>query len=229
MTRSHSGDSVHLRLKLVGTRRHVEADDQPTALGERVPGDRSLDLVAGQDVEREAELLGHFVLPLLDEAARRDDQATLQVAPDQQLLDQQPRHDRLAGARIVREQEAQRLARQHLAIDGGDLVRQRLDLRRGDRDVGVEEIGQANAVRLGREAQQAAIGVEPIGPARLDELEADLLAAHDEPLVDAAIDPKDDVERVRAELRDLHDLGEPRGVEAAKAGAGLDVFEYHHE
>ena len=194
-----------------------------------LPGQRSLDLVAGQDVEREAELLGHFVLPLLDEAARSNDEATFQIAPDQQLLDQQPRHDRLASARVVGEQEAQRLAWKHLAIDGGDLVRQRIDLRRGDRDVGVEEIGQTNAVRLGREAQQPAIGVEPIGPARLDELEADLLAAHDKSLVDAAVDAKDDVERIRAELRDLHDFGEPRGVEAAKAGAGLDVFESGHE
>ena len=193
------------------------------------PRQRSLDLVAGQDVEREAELLGHFVLPLLDEAARSNDQATFQVAPDQQLLDQQPRHDRLASARVVGEQEAQRLAWKHLAVDGGDLVRQRLDLRRGDRDVGVEEIGKTNAVRLGREAQQAAIGVEPIGPACLDELEADFLAAHDEPLVDAAIDTKDDVEGIRAELRDLHDLGEPRRVEAAKAGAGFDVLKTQQE
>ena len=37
--------------------------------------------------------------------------------------------------------------------------------------------------------------------------------------------PKDDVERVGAELRNLHDLGEAGGVETAKAGAGLDVFE----
>ena len=121
------------------------------------------------------------------------------------------------------------MARKHLSIDGGDLVRQRLDLRRRDRDVGVEQIRQANAVRLGRKAQQAAIGVEPIGPARLDEFKADFFAAHDEPLVDPAIDPKDDVECIWAEPRDLHDLGKPRGVEATKAGTRLNVFEGCHE
>ena len=38
------------------------------AFGERVPRQRSLDLVARQNVEREAEFLGHFILPLLDQA-----------------------------------------------------------------------------------------------------------------------------------------------------------------
>ena len=175
-------------------------------------------------VERETELLGHFVLPLLDEAAGRNDQAPFEIAADQQLLDEEARHDRLASAGVVGEQEAQWLAWKHLAIDGGDLMRQRLDLRRRDRDVGVEEISQTNAVRLGREAQQSAVGVEPIGSARLYEFKADLLAPHDEPLVDAAVDTKYDVERIRAELGDLHNLCEARGIEAAKAGAGSNVF-----
>ena len=104
--------------------------------------------------KREAELLGQLVLPLLDQAAGRDDQAALEVAADQQLLDQQPGHDRLAGAGIVGEQEAQRLARQHLAVDRRDLVRQRLDLRGADGQIGVEQVREADAVGLGREPQQ---------------------------------------------------------------------------
>ena len=110
-----------------------------------LPVTRGLDLVAGEDVEVEAELLGQLVLPLLDQAARRDDQAALEIAADQQLLDQQPGHDRLAGAGIVGEQEAQRLARQHLAVDGRDLVRQRLDLRGADGEVGIEQVGKPDA------------------------------------------------------------------------------------
>ena len=47
-----------------------------------------------------------------------------------QLLDVEAGHDRLAGARVVGEQEAQRLAGQHLAVHGLDLVRQRVDLAR---------------------------------------------------------------------------------------------------
>ncbi len=154
MTRSHSGRRLQLGLQLLGARGHVEAHDQAVALDEGVAGERGLDLVAGEDVEGEAELLGHLVLPLLDQAARRDDQAALEVAADQQLLDQQPGHDGLAGAGIVGEQEAQRLARQHLAVDGGDLVRQRLDLRRADGEVGVEQVGEPDAVGLRRQPQQ---------------------------------------------------------------------------
>ena len=132
-----------------------------------------------------------------------------------QFLDEQARHDRLAGAGIVGEEEAQRLTREHLAIDRRDLMRQRLDLRRRDGDVGVEEIGEPDAVRLGGEPKQAAVGVEGVGPARLDELKARLLAAHNQALADAAVDAEDDVQRVGAELRDLNDLGEAGRIEAA--------------
>ena len=48
-------------------------------------------------------LLAELVLPLFDEATRRDDQAALQVASGDQLLDEQTGHDGLPGAGIVRE------------------------------------------------------------------------------------------------------------------------------
>ena len=90
MMRSHSRRGFELGLQLVGARRHVEPNDQPIPLDERIAGERRLDLVARQDVELETEFLGHFVLPLLDEAARRDDQAAFQVASDQQSLISSP-------------------------------------------------------------------------------------------------------------------------------------------
>ncbi len=220
MTRSQSGAASSLAFSSSDRAAMSSRTIRRFVLDERIAGERRLDLVAGQDVEAEAELLGHFVLPLLDQAARRDDQAALQVAADQQLLDEQPGHDGLAGAGIVGEQEAQRLTRQHLAIDRGDLVRQRLDLRGADGEIGVEQIGQADAVRLGRQPQQAAVGVESIGPAGLDELEAGLLAADDEAFADAAVDPKDEVQRVRAELRDLNDLGDPGGSSPRRRAPG---------
>lgn len=49
--------------------------------------------------------------------ARRDDQTSLKVSADEQLLYQEPG-----------EQETQRLAREHLAINGRDLMRKRLNL-----------------------------------------------------------------------------------------------------
>ena len=145
---------LQLRFQFVGARGHVEPHDEAVAFDERIAGERCLDLVAREDVEGEAELLRHLVLPLLDETARRDDQAALQVATDQQFLDEEPGHDRFAGAGVVGEQEAQRLARQHLAVDGSDLVRQRLDLGGGDREVGVEQVREPDAVGFGREAQE---------------------------------------------------------------------------
>ena len=106
-----------------------------------------------------------LVLPLLGEAARADDQAALQVAAGDQLLDQQPGHDRLAGAGVVGEQEAQRLARQHRLVDRRDLVRQRLDERGVDGEHRVEQVREADALRLGDEPEERAVAVEAPGPA----------------------------------------------------------------
>ncbi len=75
-----------------------------------------------------------------------------------------PGHDGLAGAGIVGEQEPQRLARQHLAIDGGDLVRQRLDLGGADGEIGIEEVRQPEPVGLRGQTQQPAVGVETRRP-----------------------------------------------------------------
>ena len=125
------------------------------------------DLVAGQDVEAEAEFLGQLVLPLLDQTSGRDDEAALKIAADQELLDEQSRHDGLAGAWIVGEQEAQRLTRKHFAVNGRDLVRQRLDLGGADGEVGIEKIGQTDAIGFGGQPEQAAVGVEGVGSVRL--------------------------------------------------------------
>ena len=127
-----------------------------------------------------------LVLPLLGEAARADDQAALEVAAGDQLLDQQPGHDRLAGAGIVGEQEAQRLARQHRLVDGRDLVRQRVDDRGVDGQHGIEQVREADAVRLGDEAEQRAVAVEAPGPALLDDLEAGLVVAVEQLVGDLA-------------------------------------------
>ena len=70
-------------------RQLVEPGDQQGLLGERVAAARGLDHVLGEDLEVQAELLPQLVLPLLDQAARGDDQAPLNVAADHQLLDQQ--------------------------------------------------------------------------------------------------------------------------------------------
>lgn len=121
--------SFEFSFQLVRSGRHIEAQDQPILLDERVPCNGGFDLIAREEIEMQAEFLGHFLLPLFDKATGRNDQATFKIAPNQKLLDQQPRHDRLARTGIVRQQKPKRLARQHLAVNGRDLVRQCLDLR----------------------------------------------------------------------------------------------------
>ena len=53
-----------------------------------------------------------------------------------------------------------RLPRQHLAVHGGDLVGQRLNLAGGDRKVRIEQVGKADALCLRRKTQLVAISVE---------------------------------------------------------------------
>ena len=89
----------------------------------------------------------------------------------------QPGHDRLAGAGIVGEQEAQRLARQHRFVDRRDLVRQRIDERRVDRQHGIEQVRQADAMRFGDEPEESAVAVEAPRPAHFDDFEARLVVS----------------------------------------------------
>ena len=95
---------------------------------------------AGHDLEVQPELLPQLVLPLLDQAARGDDQAPGDVAAEHQLADQQARHDRLAGAGIVGEEEPQRLLLEEPVVDRVDLVGVRLDVRGVDRCERIREV-----------------------------------------------------------------------------------------
>ena len=139
-----------LGLQVVRPCSHVQSHDQATALGERVASDGIFYLVAGEDVEGQPEFFGHLVLPLLDQTARGDNQAAFKVATDHQLLDQEACHDRLPGAGIIREKEPERLARQHFAVDGCDLMGESVDLGRAYGEVGVEQMCEPQAVGLRR-------------------------------------------------------------------------------
>ena len=100
------------------------------------------------------------------------------------LLHEEPGHDRLAGARVVRQEEAQRLARQHRLVDRGDLVRQRVHVAGVDRDHGVEQVREADAVGLEYEAEERAAAVEAPGPPLLRDLQARLVVAVEELVLD---------------------------------------------
>ena len=124
-------------------------------LDEPVAGAGGFELVVGHDLERQVKPLVEFVLPLLDEIAGANDQAAVQIASGHQFLDEQAGHDRFAGARIVGQQKPERLPGEHLAVDGGDLVRERLDERSVDGQQRVEQVCEPDAVGFGEPAGTA--------------------------------------------------------------------------
>ena len=142
------GCCPQLGLQRLRTRRHVEAHDEAPALGERIACNRALNLLAADHLEIEGELLLLFVLPLLDEISGRHDQASLQVAADDQLLDEETGHDGLARAGVVREHKPKRSLRKHVAVDCGNLMRIGVDPRRVHGEVRVEQVGKANSLRF---------------------------------------------------------------------------------
>ena len=117
---------------------------------------------------------------------------------------------------------------ERITVDGCDLVRQRLDPRAMHGEVGIEQMREPDPIGLGGKPQQAAIGVEAVAPTHLDKLEAGLLAAIEETLVDLAIHPKNDAHRVVTEARDLHDFGYAACVKAFEPGARLNLIESAH-
>ena len=151
------------------------------------------------------------------------------ITAQHQLLHVEPGHDRLACSWVVREQESQRLARQHLAVDGLDLMRQRVDRARGDRDHRVEQIGEVDPAGLGGESEQVAVGVERPPPLRaFDDLERSLVSAEHEPLVNLGlVVAVGERHRRRAVPLDGDDGDGTRRVETGNPNAGDQVVERH--
>ena len=161
-------DEIPLGLRQLGledlvARELVHARDQQRVLLERRGAEHRLAELRGEDLEREPELQIQLVLPLVHQAAGDDDQAALDVLAENELLDVEAGHDRLARARIVGEQEPQRRARQQLAVDRPQLVRQRLDVRRRDRQHRVPEPGELDPLALGNQLEVGGRGVQGAG------------------------------------------------------------------
>ena len=169
------------------------------------------------------ELLVELDLPLLDETAGRDDEAALEGAPDEELTDEQAGHDRLAGTRVVSQQEAKRLARQHLLVDRGDLVWQRLDRGGGHREERVEQVGEVDALCLGDQAEQGAIAIEAPRTSLFGDLEAALGLAVEDLGANRAIGQLvGELDRVRAIPLGPNDRGEAGGRKALDDRPGCE-------
>ena len=168
---------AELGLHVLVARELVEPGDGEIVLQEPIAGARSLQLVVGDNFERQLELSRQLVLPLLDQAAGADDEAALQVAPCDELLDEQPGHDGLAGTGIVGQKETQRLPGQHGLVDRGDLMGKGFDERSVNGQHRVKQVGEPNSLRLGDETEERAVGVEAPGAAGLDHFETRLVVA----------------------------------------------------
>ena len=219
---------LELLLHVLVARELVESGDDEVGLQEPVAGARGLQLVVGEDLEGQVEAPVQLVLPLLGQAAGADDQAALQVAAGDQLLDEQARHDGLAGTGVVGQQEAQRLARQHGLVDGGDLVRQRVDHGGVHRQHRVEQVRQADAVGLGDQTEERAVAVEAPGPALLHQLQTGLVVAVEQLVGDLAVRGLvGQLQGLGAEPLDADHRHQGIGDDAADGGVGLELFELH--
>ncbi len=168
-------------------------------------------------------------MPLLDETARRHDKATLKVAAGDQLLHQQPGHDRLAGARIVGEEEAERLPRQHFAVDRRNLMRQRIDQTGVDRQIGVEKVGQLDTIGLCHQPQQGAVGIERPRPSALFDFEAMLVVPVENRFGDnTVVIAVDDADRLIADPVHGQDLCRLCRGDAPHRRAVPDLLESRH-
>jgi hypothetical protein len=153
----------------------------------------------------------------------------LQVATGDQFLDQQARHDGLACTRIVRQQEPERLARQHRLVDGRDLVRQRLDDGCVDGENGVEQVCEANPLRLGYQPEQAAVAVEAPRPSLFDNLEPRLVIAIQQFVRDLAGGRLvRELEGFRTEPLHADDGDEAVREDAADRGVGREIVKLGH-
>jgi hypothetical protein len=63
---------------------------------------------------------------------------------------------------------------------------------------------------------------------RAEDIEGGLFPSVDQTLAYATVHPKDEIERVRPEARDLNDFRNARRVQTTEAGACLNVFKRRH-
>ena len=98
-----------------------------------------------------------------------------------------------------------------------------------DREHRVEEVGEADALRLGDQAEERAVAVEAPGPALLDDLEPRLVVAVEQLVGDLAGRVLvGQLERLRAEPLHADDGDQGIREDAADGGVGLEVFEAAH-
>ena len=153
----------------------IQTADTKVCLSEYISAGGGFDAVIGQNLKAEMELGIQLVLPLFRQTAGRYDQTALQVAARDQLTDEEPGHDGLAGTGVIRQNKTEREPGQHLLIYSGDLVRERLHGGGMYGQIGVKQMGQADAVSFGSQAHLCAVCIEAPGQAVVLDLKAGLI------------------------------------------------------
>ena len=143
-------------------------------------------------------------------------------------LIRRPGHDGLAGAGVVGKQEPQRLTREHFTIDGSDLVRQRVDPRAVDGEVGVEQVREPDALGLGGDPERLAVAIEAEGSGGLDQFEPRLGIAKEQHLGRAVGAAVDHVQGIGADPLGAHDLDRRRTGQAPHLCPRNDLVQRKH-
>lgn len=135
----------------------------------------------------------------------------------------------MPAAGLIRQQKAEGLAGQHVAVDAGDLVGQRFDQRGMDRQDRVEQVGQVDAVGLGRQPEQLPIGTEAPGLPDLDRFQVGFIGAEQQLRARLAIAALvEQLHRGRAVPLHIDDGYRLAGNNPLDLEAGFQVFQFGH-
>ena len=130
---------------------------------------------------------------------------------------------------IVGQQVAERLAGQHFAVDGRNLVRQRLDHRSVDGQQRIEEVGQPDSLGLGNQPEKRTIAVETPRAALGDDFDGGLAVA----VKQARCRPSRgvlvrEIDGDVADPLDVHNRDELVGKDALDGGPASQIFQFRH-
>ena len=147
-------------LKSFTSRQLIKATNCEIHFLKDIPTHSGLHTVRSKDFKAKVKFLMEFVLPLLYKTARRDNQASFQIAPRNEFLNEQPCHDCFSRAGVIRQDVAEGQTGQHLSIHSRNLVRQRLHRGNMDCEIRVKQMGKTDSIRFGRQTHLFSVRVK---------------------------------------------------------------------
>ena len=207
----------------------VEPGNEAVLLGKVVAALALLLLFAAEQLKVEAKLFAQFVLPLFRQRTGRHDEHASGIGAHGHLANQQTGHDGFAGTGVVGQHKAQGLAGQHGFVHGGNLMGQRLYVGGVHRHHGVEQVRQADAIRLKCQFEAGGVGIKRPGFASGGQGQAVLVAAKQGLLVQLALGVS--VSHQAGVGANLFDVDQPHqfvGQKALYLGVFFQFFKFEH-